>query len=117
MEKFYRYSDPGGRRYKLDNMLRPGGAAKGNPSYEVMGVTRYWRYSEKRMADLIRAPAEKLHALSDGLTCAGVSKWTTHTLKVVQSEATNHRIQIIERRQSTICANLRYVQPTGCTVQ
>ena len=40
VEKFYRYSDPGGRRYKLDNMLGPGGAAKGNPSYEVMGVTR-----------------------------------------------------------------------------
>ena len=55
VEKFYRYSDPGGRRYKLDNMLGPGGAAKGNPSYEVMGVTRYWRYSEKRMADLIQA--------------------------------------------------------------
>ena len=53
VDKFYRYSDPDGRRYKLDNMLGPGGAAKGNPSYEVMGVTRYWRYSEKRMQQLI----------------------------------------------------------------
>ena len=51
--KFYRYSDPDGRRYKLDNMLGPGGAAKGNPSYEVMGVTRYWRYSKERMQALI----------------------------------------------------------------
>ena len=53
VERFYRYSDPDGRRYKLDNMLGPGGAAKGNPQYEVMGVTRYWRYSLERMQDLI----------------------------------------------------------------
>ena len=53
VERFYRYSDPDGRRYKLDNMLGPGGAAKGNPQYEVMGVTRYWRYSKDRMQQLI----------------------------------------------------------------
>ena len=34
-------------------MTGPGGAAKGNPEYEVMGVRRYWRYSEVRMAELI----------------------------------------------------------------
>jgi hypothetical protein len=34
-------------------MLGPGGAAKGNPYYEVMGVGRYWRYSKTRMAELI----------------------------------------------------------------
>lgn len=50
----YRHVEPGtGRRYRLDNLTGPGGAAKGNPAYEVMGVTRYWRYSEKRMAALI----------------------------------------------------------------
>jgi adenine-specific DNA-methyltransferase len=53
VEKFYRYTDPDGRRYKLDNMTGPGGAAKGNPLYEVMGVTRYWRYSRERMEELI----------------------------------------------------------------
>jgi adenine specific DNA methylase Mod len=53
VERFYRYADPDGRRYKLDNMLGPGGAAKGNPSYEVMGVTRFWRYSRERMQRLI----------------------------------------------------------------
>jgi len=53
VDRFYRYSDPDGRRYKLDNMLGPGGAAKGNPQYEVMGVTRYWRYSQERMQQLI----------------------------------------------------------------
>jgi len=53
VERFYRYKDEGGRRYKLDNMLGPGGAAKGNPKYEVMGVERYWRYSRERMKGLI----------------------------------------------------------------
>jgi hypothetical protein len=29
------------------------GASKGNPQYEVMGVTRYWRYSKEKMDELI----------------------------------------------------------------
>jgi DNA modification methylase len=50
----YPYVEEGtGRRYGLDNITGPGGAAKGNPSYEVMGVTRYWRYSRERMEQLI----------------------------------------------------------------
>jgi DNA modification methylase len=50
----YRYIDEEtGRRYRLDNLTGPGGASKGNPSYEVMGVTRYWRYSKDRMDELI----------------------------------------------------------------
>jgi DNA modification methylase len=49
----YRLRDPDGRAYQLDNITGPGGAAKGNPIYEVMGVTRYWRYSRERMNDLI----------------------------------------------------------------
>lgn len=55
VERFYKYKDPDGRRFKLDNMLGPGGAANGNPYYEVMGVSRHWRYSRKRMAELIDA--------------------------------------------------------------
>jgi DNA modification methylase len=51
--KKYNYLDAAGRRYRLDNLTGPGGAAKGNPSYEVMGVTRFWRYSRERMAQLI----------------------------------------------------------------
>ena len=50
----YKHIEPEtGRRYRLDNLTGPGGAAKGNPRYEVMGVTRYWRYSQKRMQELI----------------------------------------------------------------
>ena len=52
---FYRHQEANGRRYKLENMLGPGGAAKGNPVYEVMGVTRAWRYSRDRMQGLIDA--------------------------------------------------------------
>ena len=43
------------RRYTLDNLTGPGGASKGNPQYAVMGITRYWRYSEERMQQLIAA--------------------------------------------------------------
>ena len=54
IENAYRYVEVGtGRRYRLVSMIGPGGAAKGNPMYEVLGVTRYWRYSEERMRELI----------------------------------------------------------------
>ena len=56
VEKFYKHVEPGtGRRYTLDNLTGPYGAAKGNPQYEVMGVTRYWRYSQDNMQELIDA--------------------------------------------------------------
>ncbi len=56
VNNFYKYIEPDtGRRYRLISMTGPGGAAKGNPSYEVMGVTRYWRYSKVKMNALIRA--------------------------------------------------------------
>lgn len=51
----YRRTDPDGRRYRISDLQGPGGAAKGNPRYEVMGVTRHWRYSKKKMDELIRA--------------------------------------------------------------
>jgi DNA modification methylase len=55
MDDFYKYTEPGtGRRYRLGDLTGPGGAAKGNPSYEVMGVTRFWRYSKEKMAELIQ---------------------------------------------------------------
>jgi len=54
ISSFFKYTDPDtGRRYRLVSMIGPGGAAKGNPSYEIMGVTRYWRYSEATMKDLM----------------------------------------------------------------
>jgi site-specific DNA-methyltransferase (adenine-specific) len=53
IKNFYKYIDADGRRYRLSDMTGPGGGAKGNPSYEVMGVTRYWRYSKETMDQLI----------------------------------------------------------------
>lgn len=42
-----------GRRYRISDMSGPGGASKGNPAYEVMGVTRHWRFSKEKMEQLI----------------------------------------------------------------
>ena len=53
IDKYFRYRDPEGRRYWLDNLTGPGGGARGNPYYEVMGVSRYWRFSRERMKQLI----------------------------------------------------------------
>ena len=53
VKNFYKHSDPDGRKFKLENMLGPGGEAKGNPVYEVYGVKRAWRYSRERMQKLI----------------------------------------------------------------
>jgi adenine-specific DNA-methyltransferase len=50
---FYRYAENDGRRYRLISMIGPGGEAKGNPVYELLGVTRAWRYSKVRMKELV----------------------------------------------------------------
>ena len=51
---FFKYAEPRtGRKYRLTSMIGPGGVAKGNPTYAVMGVTRAWRYSESKMKDFI----------------------------------------------------------------
>lgn len=53
IDSFYRFIESGtGRRYTLDNIVGPGGKSKGNPYYEFLGVTRYWRYSKERMQEL-----------------------------------------------------------------
>lgn len=48
----YRHADADGRRYRLDNLLGPGGATKHNPCYMFLGVTRHWRYNQERMEAL-----------------------------------------------------------------
>jgi len=49
----YRHKDSNGRIYRLDNLTGPGGAGKGNAFYEVMGISRHWRYSRENMDALI----------------------------------------------------------------
>lgn len=41
-----------GERYRLAPVDGPGGASKGNPFYEFLGVTGYWRYSKETMQKL-----------------------------------------------------------------
>ena len=53
IDNFFRYTDEDGRRYRLVSMIGTGGAAKGNPFYEFMGVSRYWRYSQKTIQELV----------------------------------------------------------------
>ncbi len=53
LRRTYRHTEPEtGRRYRLDNLTGPGGARKGNPEYEFLGVTRHWRYSKEKMQKL-----------------------------------------------------------------
>lgn len=54
VDTFYRHLDESGRRYQLSDITAPGGAkaAKGNPYYEFLGITRYWRFSKEKMQEL-----------------------------------------------------------------
>ncbi len=54
VDAFYRHEDEDGRRFQLSDITAPGGAkaSKGNPHYEFLGITRYWRFSESRINEL-----------------------------------------------------------------
>ena len=55
IDDFYKHTEPEtGRRYQLISMTAPGDSAKGNPRYEVLGITRYWRYTEEKMKELLK---------------------------------------------------------------
>ena len=44
----YRYKDPDGRIYRLDNLINPN-KDRPNLTYEFLGVTRVWRWTRERM--------------------------------------------------------------------
>ena len=46
----FKYSDDNGE-YKLTPVDGPGGAKKGNPYYEFLGIEGYWRYSKETMQE------------------------------------------------------------------
>lgn len=53
LDRDYKYvDDETGERYRLMPVDGPGGAAKGNPHYEFLGVSGYWRYSKETMQRL-----------------------------------------------------------------
>lgn len=86
LKRFHHVEPKTGRQYRTISMIGPGGGAKGNPSYEVMGVTRHWRYSKEHMQELIDAgqvvqarpgavPERKLY-LDEGKGSPIQSLWT-----------------------------------------
>lgn len=52
IERVFSGKDDDGRRWQLVSLTAPGGASKGNPSYNFLGVTRYWQYSKANMEKL-----------------------------------------------------------------
>ena len=51
----YRHVDPDGRHYMLDKLTAPGSGTRGHPTYELMGVTRYWVYNREKMNEMVKA--------------------------------------------------------------
>jgi site-specific DNA-methyltransferase (adenine-specific)/adenine-specific DNA-methyltransferase len=55
ISQMYRHIEEGtGRKYRLDNLTVTDGGPKGNPRYEFLGVTRYWRYNQQKMEKLYK---------------------------------------------------------------
>jgi len=55
IQKHYRHVEPEtGRRYAHGDLSGPGGRSKGNPRFEFLGVTRYWRFSKENMEKLYK---------------------------------------------------------------
>ncbi|WP_330204205.1 DNA methyltransferase [Cyanobacterium sp. DS4] len=48
VDKFYRYIDENGRRYRLGDLTNPN-PDRPNLTYEFLGVTRVWRWTKERM--------------------------------------------------------------------
>jgi len=53
IDKVFRYQDPDGRRWQSLPITAPGGAAKGNPYFEFMGVNRYWRFTRENLEKML----------------------------------------------------------------
>lgn len=52
VERVFKYKDEDGRRWQSVSLTGPGGASKGNPFYEFLGVSRYWQFSKENMQKL-----------------------------------------------------------------
>jgi site-specific DNA-methyltransferase (adenine-specific) len=50
----YALQDPDGRRYQLTSLLHPEQGRRPNLEYELMGVTRTWRWSKDRMEKAVQ---------------------------------------------------------------
>jgi len=55
IEKHFTHIDnKTGRKFQSVSLTAPGGAAKGNPYYEFLGVKRFWQYSKENMQKLLK---------------------------------------------------------------
>lgn len=52
IKKHFSNEDPDGRKWQSVSLTAPGGASKGNPYYEFLGIKRYWQYSQENMKKL-----------------------------------------------------------------
>lgn len=69
IERDYKYIDEvTGERYRLTPVDGPGGASKGNPYYEFLGVSGYWRYSKETMQSLYEAGEIQLSSTGKSLS-------------------------------------------------
>ncbi len=50
IKKFYRFTEPDGRRYRLGDITNPN-KNRPNLTYEFLGVTRVWRWTKDRMQE------------------------------------------------------------------
>lgn len=55
IDKVFCHTDPDGRKWQSVSCTATGGMAKGNPYYEFLGVTRYWRFTRERMEEMYAA--------------------------------------------------------------
>ena len=69
IDRDYKYIDEKtGERYRLTPVDGPGGASKGNPYYEFLGVEGYWRYSKETMQSLYDAGEIQLSSTGKSLS-------------------------------------------------
>ena len=69
IDRDYKYTDEAtGERYRLTPVDGPGGASKGNPYYEFLGVSGYWRYSKETMQKLYDAGEIQLSSTGKSLS-------------------------------------------------
>lgn len=69
IDRDYKYIDEvTGERYRLTPVDGPGGASKGNPYYEFLGVSGYWRYSKETMQSLYEAGEIQLSSTGKSLS-------------------------------------------------
>ena len=52
IKSHYSLVDEEGRHYQLTDLTAPGSGMRGHPTYEFMGVTRFWRYNKEKMEGL-----------------------------------------------------------------